>query len=192
MEAKSIATDLFVQRSRGLSEGEPAATLVGDESITGTSRMPSRTHRPENGPAHAVKLSLFSRVLHDVRYCAKDCKESAETIRLGWSMKEEVRRAVAYAAAVYMRGSAPSTILRHERERYARMTPTCDHPGTHISHNSAWYYHYGTGSHISVRFEGLNFSGYDYESGHRYTGHITANEVQLYDYAEGRYFTYAL
>jgi hypothetical protein len=108
-------------------------------------------------------------------------------------MREEIRRAVAYAAAAHIRGSVPSTIYSYERGRYTHMTPTYDYEaGAHITRNSAGFYHYGTSSHISFSVNGPKFSGYDYESGHHYTGQISGNKVQLYDYGEARYFTYAV
>jgi hypothetical protein len=108
-------------------------------------------------------------------------------------MREEIRRAVAYAAAAHIRGSVPSTIYSYERGRYTHMTPTYDYEaGAPITRNSAGFYHYGTSSHISFSVNGPKFSGYDYESGHHYTGQISGNKVQLYDYGEARYFTYAV
>jgi hypothetical protein len=62
----------------------------------------------------------------------------------------------------------------------------------HISQASGGLYHYGTHSHISFSVNGRNFSGYDYDSGHHYTGQVSRNSVQLYDYGEGRYFLYAV
>lgn len=108
-------------------------------------------------------------------------------------MKEETRRAIAYAAATHVNGSAGSAIYSYERGRYTHMTPSYDYEaGAHISRAGGGLYHYGTNSHISFSVKGGHFSGYDYNSGHHYTGQVKGNVVQLYDYGEGRYFTYAV
>jgi hypothetical protein len=109
-------------------------------------------------------------------------------------MKEEIRRAIAYAAATRISGSAASSVYSHQRGRHSHMTPTYDYDaGAHISRTGGGgLYHYGTSSHISFSVNGHNFSGYDYDSGHHYTGHVRGNSVQLYDYGEGRYFSYSV
>lgn len=108
-------------------------------------------------------------------------------------MKEEVRRAIAFAAATRINGAARSAIYSYENGRYSHMSPTYDYDtGAHISSTGGGLYHYGTNSHISFSVNGQNFSGYDYDSGHHYTGQVSGNTVQLYDYGEGQYFTYSL
>jgi hypothetical protein len=108
-------------------------------------------------------------------------------------MKEEIRRAIAYAAAMRINGSARSAIYSYERSHHSHMSPNYDYDASaHISHTGGGLYHYGTNSHISFSVRGSNFSGYDYDSGHHYTGQVTGNTVQLYDYGEGRYFSYAV
>jgi hypothetical protein len=108
-------------------------------------------------------------------------------------MKEEIRRAVAYTAAMRINGSVASAIYSYERGRHSHMTPGYDYDtGAHVSRTGGGLYHYGTNSHISFSVNGRNFSGYDYDSGHHYTGHVSGNSVQLYDYGEGRYFSYSV
>jgi hypothetical protein len=94
-------------------------------------------------------------------------------------MKEEIRRAIAYAAATRINGSARSAIYSYDA-------------GAHISRTGGGLYHYGTNSHISFRVNGRNFSGYDYDSGHHYTGEVSGSSVRLYDYGEGQYFSYSV
>jgi hypothetical protein len=113
--------------------------------------------------------------------------------RIRSSMKEEIRRAIAYAAGTRINASAGSSIYRHERGRHSHMTPTYDYDaGAHVSRTGGGLYHYGTSSHVSFSATGRNFSGYDYESGHHYTGRVSGSSVQLYDYGEGRYFSYSV
>jgi hypothetical protein len=106
-------------------------------------------------------------------------------------MKEGIRRAIAYAAATHINGSARSAVYSYERSRYSHMSPTYDYDaGAHISRTSGGLYHYGTNSHISFSVNGCKFSGFDYDSGHHYTGQVSGNSVQLYDYGEAKYFMY--
>lgn len=108
-------------------------------------------------------------------------------------MKEEIRRAVAYAAATRINGSARSAIYSYESGRHSHMTQTYDYDaGAHISRSGSGLYHYGTSSHISFKVNGQNFSGYDYDSGHHYTGQVSGSSVRIYDYGEGRYFSYSV
>ena len=107
-------------------------------------------------------------------------------------MKEEIRRAIAYAAATRINGSARSAIYSYDRGHHSHMSPNYDYEtGAHISRTGSGLYHYGTNSHISFSVSGKKFSGYDYDSGHHYTGQVNGNSVQLYDYGEGQYFTYS-
>lgn len=108
-------------------------------------------------------------------------------------MKEEIRRAVAFAAATHINGSAASAIFSYERGRYTHMTSTYDYNArAHISRGGGGLYHYGINSHISFSVNGRRFSGYDYDSGHHYTGNVSGHTVQLYDYGEGRYYSYSV
>jgi hypothetical protein len=108
-------------------------------------------------------------------------------------MKEETRRAIAFAAATRINGSAASSVYSHERGRHTHMSPTYDYDASaHISRTGGGLYHYGTNSHISFSVNGRNFSGYDYDSGHHYTGQVSGNSVQFYDYGEGHYFNYSV
>jgi hypothetical protein len=87
-------------------------------------------------------------------------------------MKEEIRRAVAYTAAMRINGSVASAIYSYERGRHSHMTPGYDYDtGAHVSRTGGGLYHYGTNSHISFSVNGRNFSGYDYDSGHHYGLH---------------------
>jgi hypothetical protein len=74
-------------------------------------------------------------------------------------MKEEIRRAIAYAAATRINGAVASTIYSYGRGRHSHMTPTYDYDaGAHISRTGGGLYHYGTSSHISFSVNGSNFS----------------------------------
>jgi hypothetical protein len=108
-------------------------------------------------------------------------------------MKEEIRRAVAYAAATRISGAKSSSVYSYAAGRHSPMTSTYDYDaGAHISPSGGGFYHYGTNSHISFNVNGRSFSGYDYESGHHYTGQVIGNSVQIYDYGEGEYFSYSV
>ncbi|CAN7614274.1 hypothetical protein [Mesorhizobium sp. LjNodule214] len=109
-------------------------------------------------------------------------------------MKEEIRRAVAYAAAARALKKATSSIYSYEKARHSHMSSNYDYDsGSHLSGvNSGNMYHYGLGAHVSLRVTGANFSGYDYESGGHFSGRILGRSVQLYDYGEGRHFNYSV
>lgn len=108
-------------------------------------------------------------------------------------MKEDARRAIAYAAATRITGSAATAVYSYDRGKHTPMTATYDYEArAHISRSGGGLYHYGTNSHISFKVQGHNFSGYDYNSGHHYTGQVSGRSVRLYDYGEGRYFSYSV
>ena len=108
-------------------------------------------------------------------------------------MKEEIRRTVAYAAATHINGSAGSLIYSYERGRHSPMSPTHDYDSrAPVARTAEGLYHHGTNSHVSFIVDGRAFSGYDYGSCHHYTGRVTGNTVQLFDYGENRYFRYSV
>ena len=108
-------------------------------------------------------------------------------------MKEEIRRAIAANAASRIRGKASSSVYSYNRGHHSSVTPSYDYEaGAHIGGSGSNLYHYGLGSHISLKTKGNEFEGYDYNEGHHFSGSVRGNTVQLYDYGEGRYFTYSV
>lgn len=52
-------------------------------------------------------------------------------------------------------------------------------------------YDNGTGSYISIKIAGTNFTGYDNASGASFSGSVSGRSVSIYDYATGRYYNYS-
>lgn len=109
-------------------------------------------------------------------------------------MDEQIRRAVAYAAAGRINGKFSSSIYSHDRGCHSSMAEGYDYEsGSHLGGaKSGNMYHYGLSAHVSLNINGQNFSGYDYESGSHFSGHVSGSSIQLYDYNEGQYFQYSI
>ena len=106
-------------------------------------------------------------------------------------MREEIRRAIVANAAVQITGKACSSVFSHDRCQHSPMTPTYDfEAGAHISGTASNLYHYGRGSLIQLNIDGQSFEGVDHSEGHRFSGSVDGNRVQIYDYGEGRSFDY--
>ena len=111
-------------------------------------------------------------------------------------MKEEVRRAIAHAAAARANGEARSNVYSYSTSKYTHMGSKKEagydyDVGAHISKSGSGLHHYGTNAHISLKVNGLSFSGYDYDSGHHFSGRVHGHNIQIYDYGEGSYFSYS-
>ena len=109
-------------------------------------------------------------------------------------MKEDARRAVAYAAALRASKKAASSIYSYEKGRHSFMSTSYDYDtSSHLSGVKLGnIYHYGLGANISLNVSGRNFSGFDYDSSSHFSGTISGRSIQLYDYGEARYFNYSV
>jgi hypothetical protein len=110
-------------------------------------------------------------------------------------MREETRRAAVYIAATKVAAKQKGLIYDHDCGRYTVMSGDSSHAfdheaRAHITESGDFLYHHGTQSYISLTVNGCNFSGYDYRSNGHFMGSVRGGTVQLYDYAEGRYFNY--
>src|SRR5262245_7077609 len=110
-------------------------------------------------------------------------------------MKEEIRRAIAHAAVAQISEKPRSHVYSYDQGRHTAFSGNgpggYDHDAqAHVSKSGSNLYHHGLGSHIQLKVQGQNFSGYDYESGSHFRGTVNGHSVQLYDYGEGRYFNY--
>ena len=109
-------------------------------------------------------------------------------------MREDIRRAVAYAAATRIANRSPGSIYSFERRKHSHMSENFDYEArSHLSGvRSGSMYHYGARAHIQLTMKGKTFSGYDYESGSHFNGTVAGNRIQLYDYGEGRHFKFSV
>ena len=110
-------------------------------------------------------------------------------------MQEEIRRAIAHAAAARVNGSPNGTVYSYAAARHTHFSGNgpggYDHDaGAHVSTSENGLYHYGLGAHISLNVDGDRFSGYDYHSGSHFSGSVNGSSVQIYDYGEGQWFNY--
>src|SRR3546814_2396979 len=98
-------------------------------------------------------------------------------------MDEQTRRAIAYAAAEKVNGSRGGSIYSYGASRHTAMrglgTNFYDHQSqAHISGSGSGLYHHGNQSHINLHVSGMNFSGYDYCSGHHYQGSVNGRRSE--------------
>ena len=111
-------------------------------------------------------------------------------------MKEEIRRAVAFAVLADDNVKAETAIYSYVEDRRSRISGTrndfFDHEaGARIAGSGSRLYHYGLWHHIDLTIDGASFKGYDYGSSCHFQGVVNERTVQLYDHGEGRYFDYA-
>lgn len=109
-------------------------------------------------------------------------------------MCEEIRRAVAYAAAARIGNRFPGSIYGFERGKHSHMSENFDYEArSHLSGvHSGNMYHYGLRAHIQLTVQDKTFSGYDYESRSHFSGTVSGNQIKLYDYGERRYFNFSV
>ncbi|MCY4583591.1 MAG: hypothetical protein OXE50_12485 [Chloroflexi bacterium] len=109
-------------------------------------------------------------------------------------MREDVRRAVAFAAAGRANGQFSTSVYSYERRKYSSMSQTYDYEARcHLSGmRSGSIFHYGVRAHIAIKLNGRKFSGFDYHSRSHFSGKVSGNSVQLYDYGERRYFNFSV
>jgi hypothetical protein len=111
-------------------------------------------------------------------------------------MKEETRRAIAHAASARINGEPRSSVYSYSAARHTHFSKGNNgggydyDAGAHVGGSRSGLYHYGLGSHISLKVNGKSFFGYDYGSGAHFSGKVNGHSVQMYDYGEGRHFHY--
>ncbi len=108
-------------------------------------------------------------------------------------MREEIRRLIVFSATGRIKGQFPRTVYSYDRGTHSHMSNGYDYEiGAHFSGvKSGNLYHYGTSSHIQLKVNGTRFSGYDYDSGAHFQGTISGKQVNLYDYEDGRYYSFS-
>jgi hypothetical protein len=108
-------------------------------------------------------------------------------------MKEETRRAIAYAAASRINGTPPAGLYSPARRWLSAMSPGYDiEAQSHINASGPSLYHHGMASQVNLQVDGPCFSGFAYGEGHHFCGSILGNSIEIFDYGEGRYFYYLI
>jgi hypothetical protein len=110
-------------------------------------------------------------------------------------MKEEIRRAVAFAVLAPQEGNKDCEIYSYDKDRRSKFTGNANDfldgdMGARITRFGPDLYHYGLWQYVSLTAEGETFSGYDHGSKCHFQGVVKDTTVQLYDHAEARYFEY--
>jgi hypothetical protein len=121
-------------------------------------------------------------------------------------MKDHTRRAVAYIAAIES-GRRAATLFDYSEGRYFNFGGTFHANGLnvfdyesrcYISGTARSLFHYGNGRHITFNQEPQHFnpdrqqfSGFDYDTGSHFSGTVAGSQITLYDYENGRYYSYA-
>ena len=114
-------------------------------------------------------------------------------------MNANSRACVACIAAAIASGSTPRSVYDYSQQKHISISGSAttssvniyDYDrGCYISGNSNSFYDYGTGSYVSLKVNGNQFQGYDYDEGHSYEGEISNKSVSIYDYGESTYFQY--
>jgi hypothetical protein len=112
-------------------------------------------------------------------------------------MKEEIRRAVAFAILAPEEGEQDCVLYSYVNDRRSKFSGNrsdfhdydC---GADVARDGEFLYHYGLWHHIKLDANADRFSGYDHGAKCHFEGVVRDGIVQLYDHEEGRYFDYVL
>lgn len=116
-------------------------------------------------------------------------------------MKPHVRRAIAYIMACAISKKKSGAIYDYSTSQFYNFSINLTESGiavydytqgSHISGSYSSLYHYGEGQHISIRIDGVRFSGYDYGEQCHFSGSVNGNSVTMYDYGVGSYFNFSI
>lgn len=110
-------------------------------------------------------------------------------------MKEEVRRAVAFAVLAPEDGNKDCEIYSYDKDRRSRFSGNSNDfldgdMGARVTRFGPDLYHYGLWQYVTLTVADKSFSGYDHASKCHFEGVIKDWIVQLYDHGEARYFDY--
>jgi len=116
-------------------------------------------------------------------------------------VKPHVRRAVAFIAAQLVSGGSPSSVYDHSEGRSYNFSGTATtssvdvydyDKGCHVNGSPDSLYHAGDGTHLNLKVEGYNITGYDGATETHFTGTVSGTNVQVYDYETGTAFDYTV
>ncbi len=110
-------------------------------------------------------------------------------------MKEEIRRAVAFAVLAPAEGNKDCEIYSYDNDRRSKFCGNSNDfhdydSGARVTRFGPDLYHYGLWNYVNLTAAAESFSGYDHGSKSHFEGVIKGEIVQLYDHGEGRYFDY--
>jgi len=110
-------------------------------------------------------------------------------------MKEEIRRAIAFAVLAPEEGNKDCEIYSYDKDRRSKFTGNSNDfldydMGARVTRFGPDLYHYGHWQYVSLTVGEKSFSGYDHEAKCHFDGVVKDTTVQLYDHGESRYFDY--
>jgi hypothetical protein len=110
-------------------------------------------------------------------------------------VKEEIRRAVAFAVLAPQEENKDCEIYSYDKDRRSKFSGNSgdflDYDfGARVTRFGPDLYHYGLFQYVSLTVNEKSFSGYDHGSKCHFEGVVKGTTVQLYDHEEARYFDY--
>jgi hypothetical protein len=113
-------------------------------------------------------------------------------------MKDEARAAVAAIVRAAVTGRSISSIFDYDAGKYRTFSGTASGSvnlydydrGVYVTGSLHSLYDYGHGEYISLKIEGNHFSGFDYGSRNNFTGTLSGNMVEIYDFDTGQHYQY--
>ena len=111
-------------------------------------------------------------------------------------MKEEIRRAVAFAVLAPSEGNKDCEIYSYDNDRRSKFSGNSGDfhdydSGARVTRFGPDLYHYGLWHYVNLTAGAESFSGYDHGSKCHFEGVVKGEIVQLYDHGEGRYYDYS-
>lgn len=114
-------------------------------------------------------------------------------------MKDNTRRAIAYVA-LRAAGKTGSSVFDYSVSSHFNFTGSVEEgrvsifdytSGCHITGNLPSLFHYGNGTHLSLKLDEGRFSGFDYGTSSHFSGTFSESRVSLFDYSTSTYFNYS-
>jgi hypothetical protein len=110
-------------------------------------------------------------------------------------MKEEIRRAVAFAVLAPPEGHKDCEIYSYDNDRRSKFCGNSSDfhdydSGARVTRFGPDLYHYGLWHYVNLTAATGTFSGYDHGSKCHFEGVVKGEIVQLYDHGEARYYDY--
>ena len=151
-------------------------------------------------------------MLHQSLIPAEECVpdtfsvQCQQNLLIRWrTMEPHVRAIVAYVAGRVVSGKSASGIYDYSQRGHRSVdgTVTMDRVnvydyGAHCFFSGDGHegrfglYHFGDSSYVDLEVADHSFRGYDHGSGGQFEGRVRGASIELYDYEEGRYFSYSI
>lgn len=120
-------------------------------------------------------------------------------------MKPSIRISIAFVLGSLISKSTFSHIMADSENQYLKITSKfsrtdidveeCETGNSYygmIQGDQGTFHHSGENATITFKLNGFKFNGLDSQSGKNFNGSFSDNIVKLFDYEEGKYFSYHL